>query len=40
MNTWCNKCVPKSTSRKVIIPPVGKTFISGIAEKYSDIYPE
>ena len=35
-----NRCVPKSNDSVVIIPPKGKTFVTGVAFEYSDEYPK
>lgn len=40
MDCLFNKRVPKSTNIKIIIPPAGKTFITGFAKSYKDEFPE
>jgi len=40
MDCIFNKFVPKSTNNRIIIPPTGKTFISGIASTYSENFPK
>lgn len=40
MDCILEKCfTPKSTNSLIIIPPSSKTFINGLAKKYSDDYP-
>ena len=34
-----NACIPSSTDSLIILPPLSKTFINGLARKYSDRYP-
>ena len=40
MDCIFNAQIPKSTKNCVIIPPSGKTFINGMANSYSMVYPE
>ena len=39
MDCFFNKIIPNSTKNIIIIPPISKTFINGIASKYNDSYP-
>lgn len=38
MDCYFNKYIPKSTNSELIFPPVGKTFITGIAYSYQYFY--
>ena len=40
MDCIFNKWIPASTPDKVIIPPVGKTWIDGLAYSYSEVFPK
>jgi len=39
MDCMFNNFIPPSTNSIIILPPVSKTFINGLAKKYSDSYP-
>jgi len=40
MQCFFNKFIPKSSHKYVIIRPIGKTFISGLAYEYDEDYPK
>lgn len=39
MDWLFNSSIPKSTENLVILPPISKTFVNGLAQKYSENYP-
>ena len=39
MDCIFNKYIPPSSSQCVVIPPGGKTWLNGLAERYDDTYP-
>ncbi len=40
MDCVCNKNIPESTPDRIIIRPAGKTWINGLASRYSDEFPK
>jgi len=41
MNCWdciCNKYIPEGSKTSVILPPITKTFITGLASTYDSTY--